>query len=95
MLLTQTDIIRLVILAMLSQWDNCNYKHIKTTSKYVGVCWNKNANKWKARITIGFNSIHLGYFKTEQKASDIYLKALEHIDKYNGNAKSFRILLDI
>ena len=49
------------------------------TSKYVGVGWDKHANKWKSQITINGKSIHLGNFNLEEEASKEYQKALRDV----------------
>ena len=41
--------------------QNCNLAK-NNTSGVTGVCWNKHAKKWKARIAID-KEIHLGYFE--------------------------------
>lgn len=48
--------------------ENSNLKHIKSSSKYVGVSWNKAAKKWMAYITIKKRMIHLGLFTNEYDA---------------------------
>ncbi len=55
---------------------NANKKHIKSSSKYVGVSWHKSKAKWQARIGIKFKRIHLGTFNTEIEAHEAYQKAL-------------------
>jgi hypothetical protein len=51
-----------------NQWN-------RTTAK--GYSWNKNANKFQAKIHINGNIKHLGYYTTEQEARNAYLKAKE------------------
>ena len=48
------------------------------TSKHKGVSWNTNLNKWRSKITINKEEIHLGYFETETEAYENYVKALEN-----------------
>jgi len=50
----------------------------KTTSKYVGVCWRKDVEKWTSQITINKKQLHLGYFDDEYEAYLIYKKKLEN-----------------
>lgn len=38
------------------------------TSKYIGVSWAKNVNKWSCQININGNKIHLGVFEDEIEA---------------------------
>ena len=42
-----------------------------------GVSWHKVHKKWMTRILINGKRKHLGYFKTEQEAHEVYLKALK------------------
>ena len=43
-------------------------------SKYSGVSWNKNKNKWVSYIKINGKKKHLGYFTSEEEAADAYQK---------------------
>ena len=55
--------------------------HKNKTSRYVGVCYDKSAGKWKARC----NGKHLGYFKIEEDASDSYWDYYqEYVSLYSG-----------
>lgn len=40
----------------------------KYSSKYPGVSWNKEKNKWVSRIYFNSKAIHLGYFESENEA---------------------------
>lgn len=51
------------------------------SSKYKGVCWAKNQNKWIVSIRINGKSKHLGYFIDEYEAHLEYQKALKEITK--------------
>lgn len=53
------------------------------SSEYVGVYWNDNASKWRARIQDNGVQIHLGYYNTEIEASNAYQLALI---KIKGNS---------
>jgi hypothetical protein len=44
------------------------------TSKYKGVSWNKNTNKWVSYITINGKTKHLGLFISEEEAHEAYQK---------------------
>lgn len=59
--------------------ENSNRKHLPSSSKYVGVAWEKGRKKWRADIMVGGKSIHLGRFKVEHDAHLAYEKALENI----------------
>lgn len=56
----------------------------KSTSKYPGVCWSNIAKKWMASIRINKKSKHLGYFKNEIDAANIYQKEFLKIQILNG-----------
>lgn len=45
-----------------------------STSKYKGVSYSKQLNKWKVTITIKDKSVHLGYFDSEEVAALTYDK---------------------
>lgn len=51
------------------------------SSKYNGVSWNKNQQKWKSSIVIENKRIHLGYFSNDKDAYFEYKKALDIISK--------------
>jgi hypothetical protein len=55
-------------------------------SKYIGVCWDKKNNKWKAAIKINGFCKNLGLFNIEIEASEAYQNALK---MYNNNDLSF------
>ena len=59
--------------------ENANKKHIKSSSKYVGVSWAKRYNKWRSYINIGSKQIHLGYFDCELAAVVAYNNKLKTI----------------
>ena len=66
-------------LELVTARENCNKKHLKSSSKYTGVYWNKNANKWNSRITLNGKLKHLGLFTDELEASKSYQKELLNI----------------
>lgn len=45
-------------------------------SKFLGVTLHKPTNKWIAKITADNERLHLGLFKEEEKASEVYQEAL-------------------
>ena len=54
-------------------------------SGITGVCWNKNANKWQAKIMYKYKKIHLGYFEKLEDAG----KAREEAEmKYFGEFRA-------
>jgi hypothetical protein len=59
--------------------ENCNRIHIKSSSKYVGVSWNKRDSNWMARILIDGKRKYLGCFKYEISAHGAYQNALNKI----------------
>jgi hypothetical protein len=53
--------------------NNRNRKKFEgTTSKYQGVYWNKQNNKWIAKIHLNRKATHLGYFDDEEEAYSIW-----------------------
>jgi hypothetical protein len=67
-------------LELITQRENTNKLHLKSSSKYVGVTWKKQTNKWNARIVIDGKLKHLGYFSDEYEAHLEYQKALNNIN---------------
>ena len=65
-------------LQLLTNRNNCSKPHEKTNknSKYIGVSKRKNKKeiRWRSRIRNGNKQIHLGYFSTEEEASEAYEK---------------------
>ena len=59
--------------------NNTNKKHLKSSSKYVGVSWDKQIKKWRAQIQINGKSKHLGYFACELKAAYAYQTELNKL----------------
>ena len=70
---------RVLNLEIVTPRENGNKKHLKSTSKYVGVCWNKNSNKWVSTIYINGKQEHLGYFKCELAAAKAYQDKLNSL----------------
>ena len=59
--------------------ENTNLKHIKSSSKYVGVSWHKPLHKWRAQIEINKVKKHLGYFTNELDAHNAYQNKLREL----------------
>lgn len=66
-------------LEIVTQRQNTNQKHLKSSSQYTGVSWDKRANKWLSSIKINGKSKHLGLFTCEVEASKAYIKELNSI----------------
>jgi len=58
---------------------NGNRKHLKSTSKYTGVYWNKQRNKWQSGINVNGKTKYLGRFDCETSAHLAYEKELKII----------------
>lgn len=50
-------------------------KGTNNTSGFIGVSWNKKANKWRAYIMVDYKQISLGYFDDKNNAIKARLKA--------------------
>jgi HNH endonuclease/AP2 domain len=55
--------------------NNMNQKKTRGTSKYKGVHWHNQRNKWKAEIKINGKAKYLGLFLTEYEAAMAYNEA--------------------
>ena len=84
---------RLENLEVITQRENANKKHIKSSSKYTGVAWHKKSKKYRALIVINGYQIQLGEFKDEKIASEHYNIALNNLNLYNGDYKEFRCMV--
>jgi len=51
----------------------------KTSSKYIGVSYERDIKKWRARICIDGKSKHLGYFQSEYEAHLVYQAKLKEL----------------
>ena len=67
-------------LELISQRENSNQKHLKSSSKYVGVSYIKKTKKWRASIKINSKTICLGFYDLEEDASKKYKYALNCIN---------------
>lgn len=66
-------------LEIITNRENTNLKHLKSSSKFVGVSWSKSKNKWRADIRIKGKGKCLGFSNCEIKANELYIKALNEI----------------
>ena len=66
-------------LEIVTNRENCNQKHLKSSSIYTGVSWDKRCNKWRSNITVNGKLKHLGYFINELEASEVYKKELNNL----------------
>ena len=65
-------------LEIISQRQN-SYTHHVGISKYTGVCWHKNLNKWMAQIRLNGKRHYLGIFENELDAHNAYQNKLKEI----------------
>ena len=70
-------------LEIVTQRENANKKHIKSSSKYIGVSWKKRDKKWVSSIRINGKKKYLGSFTDELEAHNAYQKALKIHEKTN------------
>ena len=66
-------------LRVITHRENTNKKHLKSSSQYVGVNWDKDRKKWRALIHINNKIKHLGLFTDELEASKAYQFALNNL----------------
>ena len=68
-------------LQIITHRKNCSKDRKNGSSKYIGVCFYKERNKWLSRIKINKKSKHLGYFDCELKAAVAYQNELSELQK--------------
>ena len=61
--------------------DNSRNLKKESSSKYIGVSWNKREQKWRAYIYIDGKQKHLGYYIDEDEAGLVSENAYENIIK--------------
>ena len=66
-------------LEIVTQRENTNKKHLKSSSKYVGVRWAKKDKRWRAEITVNGKKVSAGSHKTELEAHQAYQKILNSL----------------
>jgi hypothetical protein len=66
-------------LRIVTQRENANKKHIKSTSKYTGVHWQEDNKKWRASIIINGKKYYLGLFTNEYDAHLAYQNKLNSL----------------
>jgi len=66
-------------LEIVTHRKNSNKKHLKSTSKYVGVSLCKSNNKWRSEIDIDGETKFLGYYYNESNAHLAYQHALKNL----------------
>lgn len=74
-------------LEIVTNRENSNRKHLKSSSKYVGVSWYKERNKWLSFIRINGKQKYLGSFSKELDAGNAYQNALKEIKERAENIK--------
>lgn len=67
---------RLENLEIVTQRENTNLKHIKSSSEFTGVSWDSTKCRWASVIHVDGKRIHIGYFDDELEASNYYENAL-------------------
>ena len=58
---------------------NTHIKHSNSSSRYIGVCWNKQKKRWQAQIRINGKIKLLGRFTNEDDAGKAYQDELAKI----------------
>jgi len=61
--------------------QNANKSRTATTSKFKGVCWNKEMGKFQACICVSGTRINLGHFDSEEEAGRVWNEAAK---KHHG-----------
>ena len=73
--------LELVTLEQNTQWKQLSPKN---TTGYKGVYWNKNQQKFHARINFRGCRYHLGFFETAEEAAQAYNRKAEEFNRNNA-----------
>jgi len=76
-------------LEVVTQRENSNKKHVKSSSNFTGVSWHKKSKKWSAQVVVNGEIKYLGLFNDELEASQYYENALIAIQ--NGSEIKVKI----
>jgi hypothetical protein len=76
-------------LEIISQRENTNKKHIKSSSKYTGVSYRKDSDKWRATILVNGKAKSLGSFITEIEAHFAYQEELASLQELENEISKF------
>ena len=82
---------RLENLQIVTQRENIQNYH-KSKKGKIGTDWHEQTKKWRSRIFINKNIVHLGLFEKEKDALKAYEIANQEIEKFE-NEKQFRKLI--
>jgi len=78
-------------LEIVTQRENTNKKHFKSSSVYTGVSWNKKSKKWMAQISIKGKIKYLGCFCNELEAYECYNRSLKSLQDKNILERTVRV----
>jgi hypothetical protein len=66
-------------LRIVTRRQNSQNRHQVKTSKYTGVCWDNDRQKWRAYIRIMGRNKHLGLFVDETLAARAYMRTVNWV----------------
>ena len=70
-------------IATITQNNQNVAKRKNASSKYKGVIWSKQHNKWRVRITLNKKTISFGLYDSEEEAAKVYdLRAKEYFKEF-------------
>ena len=76
---------RLINLQLISQRENLSKDKKGGTSKYVGVSWGNQMNKWRSDIAINGKQKYLGCFHSEEAAAEAYQDELNKLNLFSSD----------